>query len=123
MNIRYPLSNLPVGEPTRNRAQEILHMVAGEYKWRADELKPGQSINLVCTFGGRELDVISFFSPQIDVVCIEAKDESGDLLNITAPVEQVCFTVILFNKASDKPPREIGYKSIMEDTPHPPQKG
>ena len=92
---------------------EILTETANEYKWMSDRLKPDQSINLICTIGGTDYDVISLWSPRIDVVCIESKTEEGHFF-ITAPVEQPFFTTIISKKVNNDPPREIGFKAVWD---------
>jgi len=97
----------------RNRALEIINSAANEYNFLRGRLKPDQSINLICTVGGREYEVTEIDSPKIDVVKIQAKTDDGYII-ITAPVEQICFATIIFKKINDEPPREIGFHTTMQ---------
>jgi len=97
----------------RNRAMEIVTEAANEYKSMSERLKPDQAINLICSVGGTDYDVMSLYSPKIDVVCIHCKTNECEVF-ITAPVEQVCFTTIISKKVNDEPPREIGFHASMQ---------
>ena len=99
----------------RNRAIEIISSTRMEYDWLKNHLNPDESINLICTVGGRDYDVVLIDSPKIDVVQIQATTEGG-LVCVVSPVEQVCFTTIISKKVNDDPPREIGFHTTMKRT-------
>jgi hypothetical protein len=98
----------------KKRANDIFQNAIGEYKFLKTQLKPEQSINLVCLIGGKTFDVFSVTASD-HFVEIKSQDEYGDVHIITAPVEQVSFDIIVSKKTSDAPPREIGYKAIEEE--------
>jgi len=95
-----------------DRAKELCHDVASEYRYIKSTLKPDQTINLSCTVGGVEYDVYSL-GGRNGVVRIDTQIE-GAVVLIRCPVEQVSFFITISKKTSDKPPREIGFHAIGE---------
>jgi len=104
---------MPRQEP-RNRADEIITRVDNEYKRLVSRLKPDQSINMICTIGGRDYDVFRASSPKIDIISVDSRDDDGNFFSIIAPVEQIFFTTMISKKINDEPPREIGFHAIRE---------
>lgn len=98
----------------KKRANDIFQNAIGEYKLLKTQLKPEQSINLVCLIGGKTFDVFAVTASD-HFVEVRSQDESGDVHIITAPVEQIAFDTIVSKKTSDTPPREIGFKAIEEE--------
>ena len=98
----------PVRPVQINRAEEIAAEAVGQYEALKGKLTKEQSINLICVVGGVRYDVFSIgYGNQY--VQLKAETKSGEVHIITAPIEQVAFDVIVSNKTSNKPPREIGF--------------
>jgi hypothetical protein len=95
------------------RAQELVQFARREYDAQKDLLQPDESINLVCMIGGVKYDVY-VMGVEGDFVWVNSQTEEGDFLGIIASVEQVSFATIVYNKESDKPPREIGFHAIKQ---------
>ena len=95
-----------------DRAKEIIHDAATEYRLIKTQLKPDQTINLVCTVAGVEYDVYRL-GARSGIVEIDTQTEDS-VIRIKCPVEQVSFAIIISKKVSDEPPREIGFHAIME---------
>ena len=94
-----------------SRAKELVGKIVMYYKGCLPQVKErGKSINLIATLGGRKYDVYEL-GIQGDFVFIMSKTEEGDILTILTPVEQVFFTVIISEKKSEEPPRQIGFNT------------
>lgn len=91
-----------------NRAEEIAAEAVAQYERYKEKLTKEQSINLLCIVGGIRHDVFSIGYGN-HYLQMKAKTKSGELHVITAPIEQIVFEVVISNKSSNKPPREIGF--------------
>lgn len=98
----------PVRPVQINRAEEIAAEAVAQYERLKGKITKEQSINLICIVGGIRYDVFSIGHGN-HYVQMKAKTKSGEVHVITAPIEQVAFDVIISNKTSNKPPREIGF--------------
>ena len=96
-------------QPPKHRANEIFQHTIGHYNFLKTQLKPEQSINLVCYIGGMVFDVYRV-SATDHYFEITARDENESLHIVTSPVEQIAFDIIISKKTNDEPPREIGFK-------------
>jgi hypothetical protein len=92
----------------RNRAMEIINDTINEYDFLKTELKPDQSINLVCYVGGAVFEVFSVSGYEY-FMNIRTKDGNGDVHIITAAIEQIAFDIVITKKVNKEPPREIGF--------------
>ncbi|HEY3857778.1 MAG TPA: hypothetical protein VGO67_25620 [Verrucomicrobiae bacterium] len=102
---------------TAKRASELVKNAMREYAvMRAVVLKDSPqkyTVNLVCNFGQKRIDVHQIASRNGDLVAVAGKDENEDCL-VLAPIEQVVFTII--RKLSKTPPREIlGFAKDSEE--------
>ncbi len=106
-SLRSSLSQ-PLSEP-RDRAKELYKETLGRFELRNHELKPGESLDLLCSVGGHTFNVhtIGYVSP--DFMSIESRTPEGDELSTIAPVEQVAFTIVLSERHAEKPKPQIGF--------------
>jgi len=93
-------------------AREIFRSVFGHYKFLKTQLKPDQTINLVCFVGGQVFDVFSA-SAEDRFLEITSQDADGGTHIITTPFELIAFDIIISKKTNDVPPREIGFKAAI----------
>jgi hypothetical protein len=113
-NIKFPQEPQPrIRLPELlDRAKEIVHEAALEYRLIKSQLKPNQTINLICTVAGVEYDVYRF-GGRNGIVEIDTQT-ADSAIRIKCPVEQVSFAIIISKKVSGEPPREIGFHAMME---------
>jgi hypothetical protein len=119
MNYLDSLKDIQIPQPPQiripqilDRAKEIVHDAATEYRLIKSQLKPNQTINLICTVAGVEYDVYRL-GARNGIVEIDTQTEDS-AIRIKSPVEQVSFAIIISKKTSDEPPREIGFHTMME---------
>lgn len=100
----------------KQRANEIFQHTIGHYNYLKTQLKPDQSINLVCYLGSTVFDVYRVSATE-HFYEITSRDPDGTLHIVTASVEQIAFDIIIAKKVNDEPPREIGFK--IDQSPKP----
>jgi hypothetical protein len=114
-------SGVQIARPEpKNRGGDIFNRALGEYNYLRTQLKPDQSINLVCLIQGAIFDVYQV-TANPDFYQISAKDDDGDIHIITMPVEQVAFDIIISKKVNNDPPREVGFAAIEKEHQKKPQ--
>jgi hypothetical protein len=100
-------------DPRIELAKTLTHEAVMEYKILKSQLKADQSINLVCIIGGVQYDV---YNVGVNNGIVSVVTQAGKTsMRLLCPIEQISFAVILSEKTSQTPPREIGYKAIEED--------
>ena len=82
------------------------------YKFFGSQLKKNQSIAFFCCVAGKPvpIDTISTFSD--NCVCIRGTSNEGYPVITYATVEQLSFSINVFNKQPKNPPKEIGFKAM-----------
>jgi hypothetical protein len=99
----------------RDRAWELMSETLSRYKFLKGKITKEQSINLICTIGHREYDVYNMQAFNNDFVSVKCKTSDGNEYTTFAPVEQVSLTIVVENKRSETPPREIGFDAIWRE--------
>ena len=105
---------MDVGSPDNNRAYIMAMRAMLIHSFLAEKLKKKQSLELICTIGGREFPLHSV-GPFLDnSIFVESVEEDGTSVSFFAPIEQVSFLYVVSPKKSNKPPREIGFHTMMQ---------
>jgi len=97
-----------------NRGVKLVDETVFQYKYIKQKITKDQSINLVCFIGQRKFDVYSLRPCKNDIICVSSKTDDGTVFAIFAPIEQISFSIEIYNKKTKEPAREIGFKAIWE---------
>jgi hypothetical protein len=97
-------------ERQRNRAEEMMFEISNRYRFTKNQVKgKNRSLDLLCFAGGMPVRVNRLSSFKDHCIIIEGTTEDGATLITYAPVEQVTFQIVVTNKPSEQPAREIGF--------------
>jgi hypothetical protein len=106
----------------KSRADRVVSDILARYNFTAPRLKPDHTIELICCFQGLEISPDSLGTRDGDIVCIGVRTLSHGENEIErrddffVPVEQLAFRITISNKKSDKPPKEIGFHAISDES-------
>jgi hypothetical protein len=112
--IRVPSLKSLIESPT-DRARDVLDAIDISYRQWKSKIKPDETIELVCFIGERM--VVPFKLGLFAKGCIavhSAEDDGETAIVDFVPVEQLNFRILVSEKKSEKPPRQIGFKVEME---------
>jgi hypothetical protein len=100
----------------QTRSNDFLRQVVANYKFLAKHLSADKSINLICYVGEKPVpDVVlltAFSDSAVELLC-----QTGTTLEsrIYTTIDKLYLEILIWEKKpEDPPPREIGFKAIME---------
>jgi hypothetical protein len=91
------------------RADEVFQHILSEYNFAKTQIKPDQTINLICIVGGIYLEVGQVSSRDYYLE-MRGHDENDDFHIMSATIDQIVFDIKITKKINDEPPRVIGFK-------------
>ena len=84
--------------------------ISTRYKFTKNQIKgKNLSLDILCFAGGIPVRVNHLTAFEDHCICIEGVMDDGSTLITYAPVEQVIFQIVVTNKPSQEPAREIGF--------------
>jgi hypothetical protein len=101
-------------EHREERGIEIFQSVNGKYHSIRTQLKPDQSINLICLVGGISFEVYEISAHDFYLE-VKAKTKSGDIHIITASVEQIAFDIVVSKKTQENEGWNVKFMGFTVD--------
>jgi hypothetical protein len=110
-SLQFPVQGLHQSPP-KNHAMELVNSALFEYQAEKQKLGKDQTLLLMCFISGREVPIDQVGVSDSQTVVVYGSDSEGRRFVNFAMAAQLAFEILIIQKPSESPPKEIGFHSV-----------